>query len=164
MQNGRARAVLFDNQREGIRRMHNSSEACAGERGADTGAVMYLHEQTPGYKCEVTDEKIRRKGPACPLGSRKDMCCITAGKIRKNRAAKRKARKRVFPLGIEVTSATQVSRACFRTAEYVLKAGCDVRPPAYVQTRPSCSAGAILTACEKSELAGFTRPYMEDLR
>lgn len=52
------RAALFDNQREGIRRMHNSSETCAGEKGADTGAVMYLHEQTPGYKCEVTDEKI----------------------------------------------------------------------------------------------------------
>lgn len=41
--------------------MHNSSETCAGERGADASTVMYLHEQTPEYKCEVIDEETCRE-------------------------------------------------------------------------------------------------------
>jgi len=52
---------LFDNQCEGILRMHNSSETCAGERGVDARSVMYLHEQTPEDKCEVIDEETCRE-------------------------------------------------------------------------------------------------------
>lgn len=98
-------------------------------RGADASAVMYLHEQTPEYKCEVIDEETCRERTCASIWKSQGHVLHHYQENTKSRAGKQKSK--IFPSEQKWHLWCRCCVPTFCTTDTASEARCYVKPPAY---------------------------------